>query len=72
MRQVLARAVALGLIDVNRGVLRAPKDVEERVALRIDFVAAVRSRGLANHMPIAFSARAGPPMSSILGMSPIQ
>jgi hypothetical protein len=38
---------------------RAPKDVEERVALRIDFVAAVRGKGLANHTPIAFSARAG-------------
>jgi hypothetical protein len=38
-------AVAWGLIDVNRGVLRAPKDVEERVALRIDFVAAVRGKG---------------------------
>jgi hypothetical protein len=36
----------------------APKDVEERV-LRIDFVAAVRGKGLANHTPIAFSARAG-------------
>jgi hypothetical protein len=59
MRQVLARAVAWGLIDVNRGVLRAPKDVGERVALRIDFVAAVRGKGLANHTPIAFSARAG-------------
>jgi hypothetical protein len=54
------------------GVLRALTDVEERVALRIDFVAAVRGKGLANHTPIAFGVARGPPMSSILGMSPIQ
>jgi hypothetical protein len=56
---LVRRQRPLRLRGRERGVPRAPKDVEERVALRIDFVAAVRGKGLANHTPIAFSARAG-------------